>query len=247
MTKHVNASTLNLRSAPEAGASILGALRAGEAVEPVGPAVGAWIEADTAAGRGFVSTSYLRAPLSPAREALVAAALAQWKRFGFGSGHEASEPYAGYVGEMWSRVGYPGRTGRDREHPWSAAAISFMVEQAGAYPDFRFNALHARYVNQAVQAKAQGRDAPFWGCRPSEAAPEPGDIVCAPRVNEEASYEAALAGRDYPSHCDVVMAVRGDALVMVGGNVAQSVAAKTVKLAAGRLPAGFFALLKNRR
>lgn len=60
---YTTASEVNLRATPEADGTLVAALPRGEAVRPVAPAVGAWVEVEvgqaSGAQRGFVSARYL--------------------------------------------------------------------------------------------------------------------------------------------------------------------------------------------
>ncbi|MCP5242924.1 MAG: DUF2272 domain-containing protein [Burkholderiales bacterium] len=105
---------------------------------------------------GFVSEKYLRDPVSDGREALIHQVIHEWKRFNFGLGREHEDPYFEYIGEMWRRINLD-LDGKDRDVPWSAAAISYMVHNAGQtllttkYSKFHFAAAHSRYVHDSIK------------------------------------------------------------------------------------------------
>lgn len=249
--KFVDLEALNLRSAPDAStlANRIGILHVGQPVKEIGPAsaVG-WVEIDAeingATKRGVVKAEIggllsLREPVSPAREALVAEAIKEWLRFEKGQGLEHHDPFFKFVGEMWRAIG-ENLDGKDRDAFWSAAAISFMVRHAGAaflkYKNFKFAASHSRYMHDSiVQRKANNKEAPFWGFRLHENRPEIGDIVGRWRVTPR-DFDDAAARDDFKSHTDIIVSVRPDFVLAMGGNVRQSVnITRYVKTGAGFL------------
>lgn len=258
-TMYVNVEALNFRSSPtsELPDNITGTVFLGQRLTSVADAEPGWVRCkatiDGDARQGFVSRKYLRQPLSDTREALVASVHREWMRFRRGTGLEFIAPFSGFVGEMWRAVG-SNLDGTDRGVPWSAAAISFMVRNAGeAYAGFRFSTQHSQYIHHAIKARErEDRAVPFWGYRIDERKPQVGDIICkdnpefAPAVN----YEVARQLSDYRSHCDIVMWVDspGQKVIAIGGNVSQSVHTSVYDLAPGDLLANtrhVFALLKN--
>ena len=82
--------------------------------------------------------------------------------------------------------------GRDREVPWSAAFISFVVRKADPdYAGFMFAAAHTRYFHDAINQRLEGTQSPFWGYRLEEEKPQLGDMVCAWReVRTDFDYTA---------------------------------------------------------
>lgn len=257
--KVVNVESLNFRSDPEASPETLrGQVFLGQRLTDVEDAdVEGWVrcraEIDGAEGTGFVKKEFLRNPLSKSREALVASVHHEWMRFRRGTGRENVAPFSGFVGEMWQKIGL-NLDGTDRDQPWSAAAISFMVRNAGGkYRDFRFAASHSKYIHHAIKAReAEDTSVPFWGFRLHELKPEVGDIVCkdnpeyAPAVN----FDVARQLDSYRSHCDIIMKIdsANQKILAIGGNVSDSVNIAVYDLAPGDLLAGtrhVFALLRN--
>jgi len=255
----VNVESLNFRSQPEAVPETLkGQVFLGQRVTNVEDAnVEGWAacraEIDGAQGTGFVKKEFLRKPLSESREALVASVHREWMRFRRGTGLEHVAPFSGFVGEMWHNIGI-NLDGTDTDQPWSAAAISFMVRNAGnKYGKFKFAAGHSKYIHHAITAREeQDKSVPFWGFRLSELKPEIGDIVCkdnpdfAPAVN----FDVARQTDSYRSHCDIIMKIDSpnQRILAIGGNVSNSVNITVYDLAPGDLLAGtqhVFALLRN--
>lgn len=262
-SKFVDLEALNLRSAPVVEqSSWIDTLHLGQPVEALGPHEQAgWTRlranVDGTMVDGMVKSEIggrptLRDPAPPAREALVAAAVGQWLRFEQGLGQEHLEPYYRYVGEMWRAIGLE-LDGRDRDTPWSAAAISFMVRQAGRdfprYRSFRFAAAHSKYMHDAIaQRRADNEDAPFWGFRLHEHRPAIGDLVCRWRETPR-DFDDAAGSDAFKSHSDIVVSVAPDFVLAIGGNVGQSVSVtRYEKTGAGFLAAAeaVFMVLGNR-
>ena len=143
MRMYVDAEALNLRSEPEISPETrLGILHLCQPIDVLGQTeVSGWVrvsaELDGRRQEGVVSRQFLRAPTADAREALIAQTIGEWLRFEKGLGREFDDPFAGFVGEMWQAIGMS-LDGRDRDVPWSAAAISFMVRNAGrTFPQYQ--------------------------------------------------------------------------------------------------------------
>lgn len=264
----VNVEALNLRTAagPATQATFKTTLHLGQEVDVSGDPVNGWIPISVVGSAepldGFVKTSLapgpqtgateipsLREPTSSAREALVAAAIQQWERFKFGQGNEATEPFFRFVGEMWHAIGLS-HDGHDVDIPWSSAAISFMVRQAATsfpkYLGFKFAASHSRYINDAIKNSGK-KTAPFWGLRLHERKPQLGDIVVRSR-EQPITFELAAATNTFRSHGDIVVSIRPDELLAIGGNVSDSVSVtRYTKTPAGFVDSskGVFALLVN--
>lgn len=190
------------------------------------------------AREGFVSGKFLRNPVAEAREALVAEAIREWLRFERGLGRETVDPFFKYVGEMWDAINLS-LDGRDSDVPWSAAAISFMVRNAGEkfskYKKFRFAAAHSRYIFDSISRQVNDDEtAPFWGFRLFEKKPQLGDIVCRWRETPQ-TFETAAVSDAYKSHCDIIVRIGPDDLQAIGGNVGNSVNLTTYK----KTPSGF--------
>lgn len=251
-------SALNFRSAPERlPANRIGSLHLLQPVEVIEQANDEYVRCHAQIGgqtvTGFAARKYLRPPTTPHREALLAAVHHEYMRFDRGLGQEHVKPYAGYVGEMWKAIGSK-LDGTDRDQPWSAAAISFMVRKAGpAYANFAFKPAHSKFVHAAIRARRRADHSfPFWGCRLHEAPPQLGDIVVrdnpqfAPRVD----FDVAEKLQSYRSHSDIIVHIDSDKqrAVAVGGNINDSVGVELYDLTPGDFLASTkhtFALLRN--
>lgn len=234
MRKYVDTLRLNFRSEPLVNnANIIEVLHLGQSVNVLDNTSGDYVKV-TVANKGdqqvgYVSEKFLRDPVSEGREVLVNQAITEWKRFNFGLGREHQDPYFNYVGEMWRRIGHS-LDGKDRDVPWSAAAISFMVHNAGKalagtkYPNFRFAASHSRYVHDSIKKRhAEDEDTPFWGFDLHERQPKIGDIVCRGRARSNVDFEHAAKHDSFKSHCDIIVRIKEETVVAIGGNVSHSV------------------------
>lgn len=258
MTKKiVDIEALNFRSTPDSSTltNRIGILHLGQPVEEIGPATKpGWLEIEAeiegTTKRGVVKAeidglSSLRETVSAEREALVAQAIKEWVRFEKGQGLEFTDPFFKFVGEMWRAIGQPDLDGKDRDVPWSAAAISFMVRHAGnaapKYNKFKFAASHARYMHDSiVKRKANDTTVPFWGFRLHEKHPEIGDIVGKWRETPR-DFDDAAHRDDFKSHSDIIVSLRPDFVLAIGGNVAQSVSITRYE----KTGAGFLAAKDN--
>ena len=256
--KFVDLEALNLRSSPNSSstANRIAILHLGQTVNEIGPNAGApdWLDVevviDSVKKKGMVKAEIdglasLRDPVSnPAREALVAEAIKEWLRFEKGQGEENVVPFSDYVGQMWQAIGLK-LNGKNRGVPWSAAAISFMVRNAGdtfpKYKNFKFAPAHAEYMHDSVvKGKAKDTSAPFWGFRLYEKHPEIGDIVGKWREKPRDFHDIETRN-DFKSHSDLIVSVRPDFVLAIGGNVGQSVNITRYD----KTPSGFLAPTNN--
>jgi Uncharacterized protein conserved in bacteria (DUF2272) len=252
-TMHVQSDSLNLRQDPQVAANnIIAVLVKAQPVSTLGPTDPAgWVKVQASVTgtllEGFVSARLLRDPASDAKERLIAGAVAEWVRFDKGAGREHVGPFHTFVGEMWSAIGQ-NLDGRDRDQPWSAAFISWIVRRAGPeYATFRFAAAHSRYIHDTIVKREAGAPSPFWGFRLNEHRVGLGDLVCQWR-NSTRTYDHARSSDAFFSHCDIVVEVAPGSVRALGGNNSHTVGFKTYAIN----PAGFlkaenkvFAVLRN--
>jgi hypothetical protein len=114
-----------------------------------------------------------------------------------------------------------------KAHPWSAAFISWVMRTAGAGNAFKYSPTHAAYTRAAIDNRHANNGNPFKAYRVTELAPQVGDLVCKGRAGIGATYENIKPGMK--THCDIVTEVRPNNLTLVGGNVNNSVARKTLR------------------
>lgn len=141
------------------------------------------------------------------------------------------------IGDYWRLIGGPYKhlTGKDRGTPWSAAFISWCMNEAGAGAKFPYSAGHATYINASI--KNVGRaGAPFIAHSPKTYALKPGDLIGYWRGAKAITLDNALQVGWYESHTDIVVEVGSGFAHTIGGNVMHSVTKREVKLgAAGEL------------
>ena len=107
---------------------------------------------------------------------------------------------------------------------WSSAFISYVMRWADAGPAFTYTSAHRIYIGSAKQNREANKTSnPFWAFRPSEKAPAKGDLVCKDYANRGVTYENVDNGTEWPTHCDIVVEVQANKLVIIGGNVGDTV------------------------
>ena len=151
-------------------------------------------------------------------------------------GHETLPPFFSRVFMYWYAatdlpiIGYEGEL-----RPWSGAFIVWLARSAGVpESDLPSTVLHWDYI-QYVMAAGSGKR--FVSHAISTYAPEPGDIICAPRgeafIQSIHNYTDLRRGS---YHCDLVVAKRPGELDVIGGNVQDAVSLAHIKLdGAGKL------------
>lgn len=142
---------------------------------------------------------------------------------------------------------HPGAAPRPNA-PWSAAFISFLMQQIGVVaPSFVGNAAHARYLRALLAREREGGDEAQFELLPADETPtKPGDLLCGPRNVSRLRDRITLLRMDTAddlqnltsAHCDVVAGMDRRARIarVIGGNVFDSVAMTRLPLTAdGRL------------
>jgi hypothetical protein len=118
-------------------------------------------------------------------------------------------------------------------HFWSAVFISWAMRTAGAGDRFPYSAAHQRYIAAAKRNRLNTDvNNPFWAFPLHELPPEAGDLVCTGRQASGASYENIDEGHR-ACHVDLVTAVAGTTLKVIGGNVGQTVGRKQLSTRGG--------------
>jgi hypothetical protein len=186
------------------------------------------------------------------RGTIVATAARELARWNVGGRRRETDPrMTPALADYWRTGAGVAVTDRDlrspqfqNSHPWSAAFISWVMRKAGAGRAFAYSASHATYVAAAKRNRLTNNGNPFRAYRVSEARPQVGDLVCKSRAGSGATYDNIRPGM--ATHCDIVLAVGPRSIRVVGGNVDNSVADRSVPLTAdGRLaPPEYFAVVK---
>ena len=133
--------------------------------------------------------------------------------------------------------------------PWSATFISYLMKKSGAENDFKYNLSHSEYIQEAVQNRKANNSKKFKAYLPNEVNVNVGDLVCYPRQSG-VSYNST---GNYASHCDLIIAVKDNNAVGVGGNVSNSVSKSNYALKNGKIDkskdkkdyGGVFTIIKN--
>lgn len=190
--------------------------------------------------------------MTPFTSNIVSICQAELQTFKGGKLKETDAAVYKRVGDYWAAVpetGLDGRTllkdnkGKPYRPAWSAAFISFVLKQAGVGTKFKTTKAHCHYVELARAAAASNAKKAYHALDPYSATPAIGDIVVAGReYAEQLTFKQAelayKADGFYPSHGDFVIEVdaqKGE-VVVVGGNVGDSVAPKRLMLSPkGRL------------
>ncbi|PJK10739.1 hypothetical protein CO614_08070 [Lysobacteraceae bacterium NML120232] len=114
--------------------------------------------------------------------------------------------------------------------PWSAAFISYVMVKAGA-SGFRHSASHIDYIRAAYRGNG-----PYTFADPNQTPVAPGDMLCYIRNNRNvvgfgglsAFLESSHGGLQ--SHCDIAVKVTPNEVWLVGGNVANMVTLRKLRL-----------------
>ena len=171
-------------------------------------------------------------PTASAKTSMVLLAVGEWARFGrqvitYSANAPPRTEQLGVqerdaperIADYWASVGKSGRSGLD-DIPWSAAFISWDIESAGVPRDlFCPDQSHTIYVERMV-TRAARPGAVFIPRRPTERAPEVGDLICAARDGSGTTLDNLNRGA---GHCDIVVEVRPGEVHVIGGNVGDSV------------------------
>lgn len=147
----------------------------------------------------------------------------------------------------------------NRNQPWSAAFISYIMAKAGAGSSFSYAPSHSVYIVKALKEAAKSTtSASFVAQRHAEYVAKVGDLIACerqPSINPNFdTYADYVKQKKYEAHCDIVVDVGRDELFTVGGNVSNSVCKKRWPLKKGRIgnfdpkhsTAGVVCIIENR-
>jgi len=184
--------------------------------------------------------------MSEFTDRLISIAKDEWEFFGFsrknldGTTHVGRVEYQDGVytriNDYWKLVHkkykpkYGHLTGKDRGWPWSAAFVSFCMDDAGAGSSFRYSAGHAHYINASIRAmNANDTKAIYRAHKKADYTLKEGDIVAYWWGDTKISIANALKVGWYNSHCDIVTEVGDNYVKVIGGNVMHSVTQKNLR------------------
>jgi hypothetical protein len=151
-----------------------------------------------------------------------------------GKWEDDGEAYAVRVNWYWRAVGKPRLDGNDCRQPWSAAFVSWIMQEAGV-PEYQFPAAEAhRDYLLRIMDDADDPGAAFRPHAIDEYRAQPGDLICATRGRPDESLNGQhpyLVLLDHSKlHCDIVVERDGDTIATIGGNVRNSVSRTLLKL-----------------
>ena len=162
----------------------------------------------------------------------------QWEFFDRGALEEGEGDAWPQIVEYFQAANRPDVDTREEvvNTAWSAAFISWVMQEAGAGDEFIYSALHADYINQAIEDR--GSEAAFIAHPINEYSLQPGDLIGANRPDSDGSdgsdvivsYDDAVDTGVYSSHVDIVVAIRPGEIDVIGGNVSGSVTLNTYQV-----------------
>jgi hypothetical protein len=245
MNLRINSSEANLRVTPSTSQSPLGRLPAGHLVEALDEPQGNWQPCRTRLDNhdleGFVHLSLLRAEISPEVDRLVELAGAEYKDFLFGTRHESHPDSRKRIKAYW--LSFSTNAEDAVKVPWSAAFISFIVKNANLSKTFLFSGRHTDYLSHSKKAKlAEDLSEAYWAVRLNERILQIGDLIGGYRTGKGCGSAVrtynSLPG-NFCSHCDLVIAIRDNKAITLGGNLSNTVRPTEIGLtAAGQAPEG---------
>ncbi len=136
----------------------------------------------------------------------------------------------------WAAVGQDFREDQLRsvefqsKWPWSAAFVSWVMKRAGAGDRFRYSAAHRVYTSAAKQNRLEQNDNPFKAYRVEEVSPQVGGVIVNGRGGSTVDYDNVDNGQSHKTHGDIVVRINDNTVVVIGGNVSNSVRTTTVQL-----------------
>ena len=149
------------------------------------------------------------------------------------------------INQYWRAAGASRLSGKDCKEPWSAAFISWIMQEAGV-PEYLFppGSAHRSYLNH-ILANAHNPGSVLIPHTIQEYKPKPGDLICANRGrNTPAKVIVVLPDSlNAKLHCDIVMETKGQTLEAIGGNVRNSVSKTILTLS----PKGYLQYTRSRQ
>lgn len=244
MPLRIHAAVANLRPEPNTSLAPLTQLPAGHPVEPLGPQQGAFRPCraiiDGFSLEGFIHSSLLREEINPMVDRLIEAAGREFKFFKFGEQSEKHPLSQERIKSYWHSFQ---QEAKPVSEPWSAAFISFCMKKAELNLSFKFAGRHTTYLSDSKTARLNNdASRAYWAVKLGERVVQVGDLVGAQRMGRGCTKAVktydSLPG-DFCSHVDVVVAVRPDKAIVIGGNVGNTVKFSEIPLTStGRVQAG---------
>jgi hypothetical protein len=114
-----------------------------------------------------------------------------------------------------------------KNEAWSAAFISWLMQESGSKDTFKKSASHSVYIRDSIKNKKENIGS-WKGYKPEDVKVKVGDLICYARQNG-VNYDSQSS---YSSHCDIVINVdkKKQKVRAIGGNVGNSVTASDVSI-----------------
>jgi hypothetical protein len=179
---------------------------------------------------GTAATTPPTTQADPRLAAAVRIARAEYDRWGRGTKHESKDAdIRPALVSYWKSVvdSSTAQNAVNTRKAWSAAFISWVLKQAGYFrTEFRFAASHSTYIAAGKAAAAANDSTRFRTYRlndPAHGKPQVGDLVCRDRSDGGkgcggTTYDNIVGGSS-KTHCDLVVEVAADHIMVIGGNV----------------------------
>jgi hypothetical protein len=111
--------------------------------------------------------------------------------------------------------------------PWSAAFVSWVMCEAGLgdMRQFQRTIAHREYIDQAIRVHdGQEIYGAYTAYDPGERPIEPGDLLCDVATTARYQYHTVDdrrrdMGSYAPAHCDIVVKIAADRILVIGGNI----------------------------
>jgi hypothetical protein len=111
--------------------------------------------------------------------------------------------------------------------PWSAAFVSWVMCEAGLgdMRQFQRTIAHREYIDQAIRVHdGQEIYGAYTAYDPGERPIEPGDLLCDVLTTARYQYRTVEdrrhdMGSFAPAHCDIVVKLAADRILVIGGNI----------------------------
>lgn len=196
------------------------------------------------------------------RERVAAIANCEWLRWKKSTIKDYNPAARPFLMDYWMNYKQGSGSTRDAENAvaqglaWSAVFVSWVMKKAGAGSSFHYAPYHSEYTQAALGASQEGMANHYKAYEINQVKPELGDIICNDRKANGSCTGTSLSNlKDRSgwkkSHGDIVVEVHANRLVVIGGNVSDTVTRREIKLdARGQIPANgrdgcaYFAILK---
>lgn len=196
------------------------------------------------------------------RERVVAIANCEWLRWGKATIKDNQAVAHPFLMDYWMNY-RPGRGSAEAAEDavrkglaWSAVFVSWVMAKAGAGSAFHYASYHSEYTSAALASARDSLARNYQAYDINHITPEIGDIICSDRKKDGLCARTSLSNLRTASgwniaHGDIVVEVHANRLIVIGGNVSDTVTRREIKLdSGGKIPktsregCAYFAILK---